>query len=212
MVYTDADGKTFLYILYLESLQLDPSAADYLGSEAAIFWYVGDGAQYHSSQSVVLTDEPVRYAYCSFFSITMPNLPDRVAFLDFKDFGENDVFKESTVQLLTDAGVLATAKLHTASQARWSFTSPIEPTAGFFVDHTVDDQAKQLHDHIFPQAEPGPQERSDAQAEQAAEIEARKREAEREERRKAEEDAQARREAERKEQEPTKPLHVRVWK
>lgn len=217
MVYTDADGKTFLYILYLESLQLDPSAADYLGSEAAIFWYVGDGAQYHSSQSVVLTDEPVRYAYCSFFSITMPNLPDRsqnvtmtlsvnddhigVAFLDFKGFGENDVFKESTVQLLTDAGVLATAKLHTASQARWSFTSPIEPTAGFFVDHTVDDQAKQLHDHIFPQAEPGPQERSDAQAEQAAEIEARKREAEREERRKAEEDAQARREAERKEQE-----------
>jgi len=212
MAQRDPDGKTFLYILYLENLQLDPSAVDYVGSEAAIFWYVGDGEQYHSSQTMVLTKDPVRYTYCSFYSITMPNLPDRslnvtmtlsvndehigVAFLDFKDFGESDDFKSMNVKLLTDAGVLAEATLFTASQARWSFSEPIEAnTAGFFVDHTADDQAKQLHEHIFPEeADTQEQDKAEAEAQKAKEEEARKREAEREEKRREDE----RREAERK--------------
>ncbi|CAL1149011.1 unnamed protein product [Cladocopium goreaui] len=216
MAHGDPDEKTFLYILYLEHLQLDASAVDYVGSEAAIFWYVGDGEQYHSSQTMVLTKEPVRCAYCSFYSITLPNLPDRslsvtmtlsvndehigVAFLDFKDFGESHVFKEDKVKLLTDAGVLAVATLHTASQARWSYSAPIlADTTGFFVDPSSDDQAKQLHEYIFPKAD-GTEEQDKADAKAEEEVEKARQEEEARKKREAERLEEQRREDERREE------------
>jgi len=243
-VYTDPNERTFLYIMYVQSVTLTPEMAEFEDSTVVCRWYV-DSSNDCSKPFVLSLAEPARTRYCSFLVISTGADDDRsrsvtmtmshpdgaehiaVAFLDLASLSREDVFKVDTVELRNQAGVVAVAELHTASQQRWSY-SPVEPQAeGYYVDHNSDDQAKLLHYHIVgedddatPQADDGQQQAEAEEARRKAEAEEEKRkeeerrrqeaeaqEKERERKRKADEEAEKdrrRKEEEAKEQERKK--------
>eukprot|EP00930_Biecheleria_cincta_P069521 TRINITY_DN57258_c0_g1_i1.p1 TRINITY_DN57258_c0_g1~~TRINITY_DN57258_c0_g1_i1.p1 ORF type:complete len:1295 (-),score=248.14 TRINITY_DN57258_c0_g1_i1:177-4061(-) len=204
-VHFDADGKTFLYIMYIEKLELQPESADMAGSEVVLRWYVDN--EHDCSKNFFLAAGEIRSNYCSFLVLTIPDLQNRskqltlslgnpagdhigVAFLDLANFSKEDVFKVEKCELRNQAGVVAIADLHTACQQRWSYAGPLQIRAdGYFVVASDDAQAKMLHDHICQETGGDTAAADQAAAQQAAE------EREREDRRKKEE-AEAQRRAE----------------
>eukprot|EP00931_Biecheleriopsis_adriatica_P035779 TRINITY_DN20611_c0_g1_i2.p1 TRINITY_DN20611_c0_g1~~TRINITY_DN20611_c0_g1_i2.p1 ORF type:complete len:1195 (-),score=258.44 TRINITY_DN20611_c0_g1_i2:108-3692(-) len=164
MSYFDADGKTVLYIMYVEKLVLSPDSADLEGSDVVVRWYIDE--EHDCSRQFVLAKGEVRCNYCTFFSISFADMANRsrnltmtlsapegdhigVAFLDLSSFSHDEQFKIEKAELQNSAGIVATVDLHTASQQRWSNDAPIKiSTLGFFVDPASDDQAKLLHAHI----------------------------------------------------------------
>ncbi|CAE8613190.1 unnamed protein product, partial [Polarella glacialis] len=158
-VHFDPAGKTFLYIMYVEKITLQPEMADLNGSEVVVRWYIDNENDCSKPFELAVTNA-VRANYCSFLCLSLPDVENRarsvtmtlsapdgdhlgVAFLDLANFSREEVFKVEQVELKNQAGVVAVADLHTACQQRWSDSAPIQTREdAFFVEPMGDAQAE----------------------------------------------------------------------
>lgn len=77
-----------------------------------------------------------------------------MACLNLAHFSQEEAFRGQTVEFRKEATatVVATAKLFTASQPRWTVDAPVVQQAeGYFADHSRDPQAEYIHNHIAGQ-------------------------------------------------------------
>eukprot|EP00927_Polykrikos_kofoidii_P006771 TRINITY_DN12746_c0_g1_i1.p1 TRINITY_DN12746_c0_g1~~TRINITY_DN12746_c0_g1_i1.p1 ORF type:complete len:1641 (-),score=380.61 TRINITY_DN12746_c0_g1_i1:224-5146(-) len=226
-IFKDPGEKTFLYIMYVDSIQLAPEMADLAQTSVVVRWYVDNDNACSNTMQLSGTG-PSRANYCAFMVCSFDDPENRgskpvtmtlspvdgqehlgVAFLDLTSFSVQTQFKEARVELQSQAGVVATVDLHTASQERWVRDAPIVTRDdAYFVDHSVDPQAAYLIVHIVKdtgEEDAAAQQAMEAQTRAAQEEEARQaqqqQEEERRKREQAEEEERKRQAAEKKRQE-----------
>ncbi|CAK9022866.1 unnamed protein product [Durusdinium trenchii] len=163
----DPSGTTFVYSLYLETLSVTERGRP-LHSRQAFFRWTLKGLEDRSS-SFPLGTEPDWNGFCSFVLVCFKPPEERhlcirlaltgtspvsdlgVCFLDLADLSAEERFKVDFLEL-RDAKLqaVAVAKLHSACQQRWSTEQlPLVPTKqAFFLDYTMDAQARRLYEHI----------------------------------------------------------------
>lgn len=167
----DPDQRTFLYIMFVETVSVTPENASMEGTPVVCRWYADNGENHCSKPFILSASVPSRSNYCTFIAISFANLADRsrsitmtlsapdgaehlcVAFLDLGSFSQEEAFKAEMVELKNSVGVVATAQLSTAAQHRWTQGTPVVIRAdACFVEPEADYQAQILYDHIVAEA------------------------------------------------------------
>jgi len=147
---------------------LTSSNDGYEGVQAVCTWTVA-GIEDSSSGFVLSSQQRAWNGYCCFLISSFPDPKDRsmciklalsepgnanenfcVAFIDLNTLSHDERFKVDFVQLRTPSlKVVAVAKLHSASQQRWTHGQPVyPPKQAHFLDYRTDAQAARLHEHI----------------------------------------------------------------
>lgn len=163
-LFVDSTDKTYLYIMYIDNVRLS-SEDKSVNPHVVCRWYA-DNVNDCSDPFHMDGTDAVKCAYCSFLVASFENMAVRdrpltltlsepegdhicVAFLDLKNFSEEESFKIEHVELHNEAGAVAVAELHTASQRRWSRDQEVVPQSEvYFVSPREDSQSEYLFQHV----------------------------------------------------------------
>ncbi|CAJ1409285.1 unnamed protein product [Effrenium voratum] len=168
---TKQTAARFVYSLYLESISLTTTNASLTDREAFCRWTL-KGLE-DRSPGFTLRCEPHGWqGFCSFIVASFPTPHERnlcvrlalspapplgslpqsdlaTAFVDLADLSAEERFKVDFLELRdTELQVVAVAKLHSASQQRWTTERTSPPKQARFLDYTTDAQARRLYEHI----------------------------------------------------------------
>jgi len=166
----DANDRTFLYILYIDSIRATDGSM-LTPTEVVMRWYADDQNDCSEKFSMDSTST-ASPRYCAFMVASFADRDNRqkevtltlsvgnehlaADFLDLCNFSTEEAFKDHTVELKSESGVLATLELHTAAQRRYADGPVVPQETIYFVQPATDTQANYLYQHIIQETDVEP--------------------------------------------------------